>query len=378
MSAALELPPTKQGPTSDDPPSAALNVLPGQRESITHLFPAGEAQTTHPTSEPPMPNVLASGGSPVPPLTEVEPAPVAVTSAEGTTQRVGQGQATPDAHTTFALADPLLYLAAVSLDDLERVRIAAENRLRQLTRDTKDADGEERGFGLTADNAQVRAQQSIVDGLSAMEHRAELAMKRQLRAHPLHGWIKGTIGVGEKQAARLLAAIGDPYWNTLLDRPRTVSELWSYCGYRVVPGVRTPTDARPNCDAGHINIPADPGHASTQGTCVGGEQSGGDPGREPPAPHLVRAGVAVRRKKGQRANWSSVAKMRAYLIAESCIKQARSPYRGLYEKRRAHTAVTRPDWTAGHSHNDALRVVAKEVLKDLWRAARDVHAEEAS
>lgn len=255
-----------------------------------------------------------------------------------------------------ALADPLLYLAAVSLDDLERVRIAAENRLRQLTRDEPDADGEERGFGLTADNPQVRAQQAVLDGLAALEHGAELALKRQLRVHPLHGWIKGTVGVGEKQAARLLAAIGDPYWNTLHNRPRTVSELWAYAGYKV--------------------ILADRGTTDTPTGRVGGEQSDGDPGQHGHETQDALAGVAVRRKKGRRSNWSSVAKMRAYLIAESCIKQSRSPYRGLYEKRRAHTAITRPDWTAGHSHNDALRVVAKEVLKDLWRAARDVHAEE--
>jgi hypothetical protein len=65
--------------------------------------------------------------------------------------------------------------------------------------------------------------------------------------------------------------------------------------------------------------------------------------------------------------------MRAYLIATSCIKQARSPYRAVYDNRRAHTATTHPDWTAGHSHNDALRIVSKAILKDLWLAARDLH-----
>jgi hypothetical protein len=50
-----------------------------------------------------------------------------------------------------------------------------------------------------------------------------------------------------------------------------------------------------------------------------------------------------------------------------------SPYRVVYDRRRAHTAKTRPDWTDGHHHNDALRVASKEVLKQLWRAARDWH-----
>ena len=51
------------------------------------------------------------------------------------------------------------------------------------------------------------------------------------------------------------------------------------------------------------------------------------------------------------------------------------PLASSFHSRRAHTEVTRPDWTAGHSHNDALRKVSKEVLKDLWRAARDLHEE---
>lgn len=50
-----------------------------------------------------------------------------------------------------------------------------------------------------------------------------------------------------------------------------------------------------------------------------------------------------------------------------------SPYRVVYDRRRAHTAVTRPDWTDGHSHNDAVRVAAKAILRDLWRAAREFH-----
>lgn len=367
-----DLPPTSVDSAPQEAVSAAPIVLPGLAypDALGEL--AGEAQTTRPTTEASAPTGEPSGGSTTPPLAVRDPIPNGAPAegkhgpdqgcgdAQGSfvgadSQQVVQGQGTHDAQSSAALADPLLYLAAVSLDDLERVRIAAENRLRELTRDDIDPDGVSRGFGLTEDNPQVRAQQSIVDGLSAMEHGAELTLKRRLRQHPLHGWIKGTVGVGEKQAARLLAAIGDPYWNTLHDRPRTVSELWAYSGYKV--------------------IPADQGKGGTRTAAVGGEQSDGDPGHSAADAPRSPAGVAVRRMKGQKANWSAIAKMRAYLIAESCIKQTRSPYRVLYDQRRAHTAVTHPDWTLGHSHNDALRVVAKRVLRDLWIAARDVHGE---
>ena len=54
-----------------------------------------------------------------------------------------------------------------------------------------------------------------------------------------------------------------------------------------------------------------------------------------------------------------------------------SPFRVKYDARRAHTAVTHPDWPDGHSHTDALRITAKEILKHLWRAARAYHLEQS-
>lgn len=368
-------------------------VLPGRSAHAAHSSSAGEALTTRPAVVAATPSAASPGGSPTPPPTTVEAAPEEVPSAEGkhgpghsegdarwasagaADQRVVQVQDVDDAHRMIALDDPLLSLAAASLDDLERTRIAAENRLRQLTRDEPDKDGEERGFGLPDTDPQVRAQGIVLEGLKALEHGAELALVRRLRKHALWPWIQGTIGVGPKQGARLLAAIGDPYWNTLYDRPRTVSELWAYSGYKVVPAGRTGSDAHLASASGPQDIPADRRTGATHCDPVGGEQSDGDPGHAANEAHALVAGVAVRRKKGQKSNWSAVAKMRAYLIAESCIKQARSPYRAVYDQRRAHTALTHPDWTLGHSHNDALRVVAKRVLRDLWIAAREVHGE---
>jgi Transposase IS116/IS110/IS902 family len=41
-------------------------------------------------------------------------------------------------------------------------------------------------------------------------------------------------------------------------------------------------------------------------------------------------------------------------------------YGEVYATRRAHTAQTHPDWSKKHSHMDGLRIMMKEVLKDLW------------
>lgn len=252
----------------------------------------------------------------------------------------GQGRAAKEVTISNAqpLLDPALCFAADVLSDLERTRTAQQNRHRQLTRSEEDSDGEVRGFGLDEWHPDVALLAAMVDTLRSLEHDATLQLQRQLRRHPLHPWVQAQKGVGEKQAARLLAVIGDPYINSVTGLPRTVSALWAFCGL-----------------------------------------------------HVSAAGVAPKHARGQRSNWSPTAKMRAYLIAESCMKQiirpcsagthvvecACSPYRLVYERRRRRTATTRPGWTDGHAHNDALRIASKAILRDLWRAARDLRGESA-
>lgn len=73
-------------------------------------------------------------------------------------------------------------------------------------------------------------------------------------------------------------------------------------------------------------------------------------------------------------------------IVDPIIKQVESPYRIAYDARKAHTAVTHPEWATDnpkapkmHYQRDAIRYVAKRVLRDVWRAAHghnvgDTHA----
>lgn len=302
----------------------------------------------------------------------------------------------------LTLLDPALALAADVLDDIERVRIANENRLRQLTRTEADSDGEERGFGLPEDHPDVARVAGIVGALKDIEGDAIRNLQRHMKRHPLWPWSKTQRGVGEKQLARLLAVIGDPYFNGSTEKPRTVSALWAYSGLHVVPGGQSRSDDQESHAAGDEGGDPDPGLVDDQ------------------AAHVW---VAARRKKGVRSNWSSKAKMRAYLIAESCVKQldkackedpeshvalgasqqgpdalgtpaspqsdsgagqngadtqtgftcSCSPFRVKYDLRKAHTRTTRPEWTDGHRHNDALRVASKEILKQLWREAKAWH-----
>jgi hypothetical protein len=237
------------------------------------------------------------------------------------------------------LFDGYLCLVSDSLDDIEGLRIATDNRIRSLTRTEEDSDGEYRGLGLDARSPEVARAMVMAESIQALEHQTTLDLQRILRKHPLHGWVKRSKGIGEKQAARLLAVIGDPYWNDLHDRPRTVSELWAYCGY------------------------------------------------------AVNSGRAQRRTKGVLSNWNDKAKMRAFLMAQSCVKSG-GPYRDVYDQAREQyaeavhphdcvrcgpagkPALEGTPLSAGHQHARALRLVAKAILKDLWIEARTVHEQQ--
>jgi hypothetical protein len=333
-------------------------------------IPGGQARTDTQTclaagEQAPVP--VSAHSSPILPAPVRDQAPPAATSATAPNPRP-------------LLADPLLALAADVLGDLEKVRIANENRLRQLTRSAEDSDGETRGFGLDEAHPDVARLAALVGMLGEAEHKATLNLQRVMRKHPLGPWVAAQKGIGEKQGARLLAAIGDPYIRPEItcedgtvepSRPRMVSELWAYCGYHVVP--------------------ADHGCSGTQVTHVGGELNGSGPGHGRCGTHSSLAGVAPKRQRGQHANWSAAAKMRAFLVAESCMKQSGTTYRAVYDATKAKYAdaahatecvrcgpKNKPaqpgsPLSDGHKHARALRAVAKEILKDLWREAKRIH-----
>jgi hypothetical protein len=241
----------------------------------------------------------AAAAPPGLPAADVAPVPTPQARREHDGGRPAREPATPSADALVSDPSVPLRLAADSLLDVERLRIATENRIRALS--------EIPGWELTP--AALRWQAHLAD-LRALEHQVELELVRALRHHPLGQWVKRTVGIGEKQGARLLGALGDPAWNALEQRPRRgPAELWAFCGY--VPGQR--------------------------------------------------------RRKGERSNWNAAAKMRAYLVAESCVKQRHSPYRPVYDAARASWAERQvPD---AHKHAHGLRLVAKAVLRDMWMEA---------
>lgn len=240
----------------------------------------------------------------------------------------------------YPIADPMLFTLAQTLQDYETLRIAEEHRLRIFSTpsDVPDEDGVCRGFGYAEDSDEVQVVKGLIDPLKDLEHRTVLSLQKRMRVNPIWLYFKDVKGVGEKTLARLMACIGDPYLRPLDDgsyEPRTVSQLWAYCGMHTMP----------NKD-GEI--------------------------------------IAAKRMKGVQANWNTEAKTRLFLLSQGLLRQgirkdkdgnqfAVTPYGQLYLDRRAHTAVTHPEWNPGHGLNDALRIMGKELLKQLWRAAREIH-----
>lgn len=263
-----------------------------------------------------------------------------------------------------------LRLMAESYHDCQKTRQAIASRLRSGT-----------------------DQEATAVALATMwkaETQLALAMKKALRvANPaVHKWAKETVGLGEHTMARLLGAIGDPaiaspyHWegagkeNRVLvaDEPyrRTVSQLWSYCGYgdatRKKRKGMTAEDAfklgnprakmivyliavgAMKCTGSAIS-PAPPMAAPPTGAqLLGGGQKNDDAHRLS-APADPSTG-------GANANAAPISASRR-----------RSPYRDVYDLGRI-TYADRDGWTNGHQHAAGIRLVGKEILRDLWRVSQ--------
>lgn len=211
-----------------------------------------------------------------------------------------------------------LRLLAEMFEDAQKARIACTNRVGSSSIDPDLTEG-------------------LVAALKSTEAEMGKALRAQYRRsvpEPIRQWQDVTRGIGEHMLARLLGVIGHPvlaqpyHWEgegaervLVADPPfrRNVAKLWAYCGH-------------------------------------------GDPGRK--------------RAKGMNADAAAAlgnprAKMLTHLLAEAVIKSSNADYRAVYDDRRNHTAEAHPEWTKGHSHNDALRVVGKHILRDLWVASHE-------
>ena len=214
-------------------------------------------------------------------------------------------------------------------------------------------------LGLTSKGEPSKANR-VVDPDLFLEHWARLdatkkaagkmliACYKRVVPPELVEWQQSTPGLGDSTIARVLGHLGDPYIATphwwegtgpkrrlMGGEPyiRTVSQLWQYCGH-------------------------------------------GDPMRRPTKGMTAEQAAAM---------GSPQLKMLVHLQAQWCM-MGKGPYRTTYEEVRAkvedktHTVACvrcgpsgKPKepgtpWNLGHQHAHALRIVGKEILRDMWLA----------
>lgn len=296
----------------------------------------------------------------------------AVTASSSTSPRRRRTAPTPiDPDTASAL---VLYYADI-VGDLEQARMAAAGRLRALVAPPPW------GKGINAALPEVVVAEAGLAETKALEATMTARLRKAMAAHPLGPWVNATVGLGEKSMARWLAAVGD------LAARETPAQVWAYCGLHVL----HPDQGGQRTSGAHSGIAPlvdteGEGHcfadAHTSGALAGEAGNAGDHGQRgdhlPPVP-----GIAPRRTRGVKANWSTDAKTRLYVVAEACIKVRTSPYRPVYDAARERhadavhaypcaqcKAAAGEPLKDGHKHARAMRAVMKRIALHAWREAR--------
>lgn len=314
------------------------------------------------------------------------------------------------------LADKHLDRNAAIVEDLEKVRIANENRLRLLVTpvDQADDDGVCRGMGwlppgitpgkrivskvLQAAEKHLREARrggrrisvplgwhepawslcTILLQLQAIEDAAVTALEKAMRAHPLGAFTESVTGLGSKQFGRLLGIIGDPYIRDLRVGPD---------GEELPPAPRTEAQLRALCGHG------DPKRKPFKGMTQDEAKALGNPVAKMRV-HLIAESVV---KAGVRklpdfndANGYDLAHRKAitplgqvYLDArttyagrvheDECMNRRRISPNGCGTREHPEWGAPGSPWRDGHQHAAALRLVGERFLDDLYGEAKRLH-----
>jgi hypothetical protein len=151
-------------------------------------------------------------------------------------------------------------------------------------------------------------------GLEALEKRALKEVRRYLKGVPIYeSWLKHQKGCGPTMAGVIVSEID-------VSRCDTMSALWAYAGLVV----------------------------STE------------------------TGKAVRRQKGVKSNWNPFLKTKLVGVLGGCFLKANSPWREHYDNRKHRQQSKGWGQSDGHRHSDAIRVMVKHFLGDLWLHWREL------
>lgn len=271
-----------------------------------------------------------------------------------------------------------------TLDDLMRVRIAIDNRVRHAAIEA------------------IPVEQYLA-GLRETEAKMSLALRRAFRetAPAVAAWTKATPGLGDVLMSRLLGAIGDPLhaqpYTLMPDAPdghecdplrcgngrhlvalepfaRTPRQLCAYVGWGDPANRRragmTADDAMSlgnqrakalvwNLAAACMKLPG-PG-APKDEWLTDWQPPENDPQPSDESPAILPTAEGPLPTDDEPSNRSTATVPAA---------RRRSPYRDAYIASRRRTQTTHgDDWNPGHHHNAAIRYTAKAIVIDLWRVS---------
>jgi Transposase IS116/IS110/IS902 family len=179
----------------------------------------------------------------------------------------------------------------------------------------------------------------------ALRAEDERSMEKLAMQLPVYPWIESVPGAGALGLATIVAEAGD------LSNYPNVAKLWKRLGYAPYDGHAGSTWKRKTWRP----------RALTKQEWIDNPFSS----ERYALMHQIASWLWVK-------NWVGKAKTGTGAGAPN------GKYGEIYAAHRAKTTVTHPDWSDGHQHSDALRIVMKEFLKDLWvewRKAADQQSE---
>lgn len=271
---------------------------------------------------------------------------------------------------------------------------AQDHRNRLMNRLGLRADGTEQTTGARVPPALF---EQLVAPLRAQEHVIALAMRgcyRRVAPPGVVEWQKQMFGIGEHLLARFLGSLGHPriaapfHWEGEgedrklipdLMFERTLRQLWAYCGHgdpgrkkrKGMSAEEAFTLGNPRCKMlVHLLAVASMKCRVEPSASAAAIEPAADPADltepETPSPSPDQSTAATTAKDRSAGRDSSVGQPNGNPSATSCAADRR--YRSIYDEARVKYA-DRDGWTPGHQHAAALRLVGKEILRDLWVAS---------
>ena len=213
--------------------------------------------------------------------------------------------------------------------DDEKEREKANKEVSAKIKAAREGEGDARIVTVVSltDNARAPA--------DAERARHEKVMETLARSLPVAPWVETVPGLGYLGLATIIAETGD------LKMYSNVAKVWRRLGYAPYDGLAGSSWKRQTWRGGRAALTAE---EWTQNPFSGRRYA------------LIHT-ISVWLKNKQ---WIGAAK------SEDGVGKPNGKYGEVYAKRRAHTEITHPDWSKQHAHMDGLRVMMKEVLKDLF------------